>query len=270
MDLLRQNAKGAVAVTWLTRTPSFAPLDYTKLVLEMTTPAYVRYFHALPQDVKDRLVAEQWQHYKGISTGALEQIHDLLYQRELEQGLPPVELRSGVAVESAALHPSGQVVLSCRHRDTASSFEHRTDLVIAATGYRERPPLFLAPMEALVHRDEQGRYRVRADYSIALDPSVTGRIFIANADLHSHGVAAPDLGICAFRNATILNAITHSEVYPIPQRTAFTSFAVPRTEETAFGQETEGLLPQRRPSALEHRAMPVATSPVDGQGWTAT
>ena len=93
VDLLRRNLAGGPAVSWLNRTPTFAPLDYTKLVLEMTTPAYVRYFHALPQETKDRLIAEQWQHYKGISTETLEEIHDLLYQRELKPGLAAVELR---------------------------------------------------------------------------------------------------------------------------------------------------------------------------------
>jgi lysine N6-hydroxylase len=227
LDLLRRNLEGGPALTWLTRTPSFAPLDYTKLVLEMTTPAYIRYFHGLPQDVKDRLNAEQWQHYKGISTKTLEQLHDLLYQRELKTGLAAVELRCGVAVESAALRGGGEVALVCRHRDTGTVFEHATNLVVSATGYRERRPSFLGPVESLLQRDAQGRYRVRLDYSVELDASVTGRVFVANAELHSHGVATPDLGVCAYRNATILNAITGREVYRLPRRTAFTSFSVP-------------------------------------------
>ena len=52
-----------------------------------------------------------------------------------------------------------------------------------------------------MRRDAQGRHVVALDHSISLDPSVTGRVFVANADLHSHGVAAPDLGIGAVRNA---------------------------------------------------------------------
>jgi len=227
LDLLRRNTAGGPAVSWLTRTSTFAPLDYTKLVLEMTTPAYVRYFHALPQPVKDRLVAEQWQHYKGISSQTLEEIHDLLYRRELEHGTAEVELRCGVAVESAEVDPAGRAVLTLRHRDTGQTFTHTTDLVVAATGYRQRHPGFLAPVEHLLRRDEQGRYRVRLDHSVELDESVTGRVFVSNADLHSHGVAAPDLGIGAYRNATIINTVTGREVYRLPKRTAFTSFDVP-------------------------------------------
>jgi lysine N6-hydroxylase len=229
VDLLRRNLEGGPAVSWLTRTATFAPLDYTKLVLEMTTPAYVRYFHALPAAVRDRLNASHWQLYKGISTETIEQIHDLLYQRELTQGLAPVELRCGVAVESAEAK-SGEIVLECKHEDTGSVFQRATSIVVAATGYRERAPSFLQPIESLIRRDDRGRYRVRLDYSIELDPSVRGRIFVANAELHTHGVATPDLGMSAYRNATILNTVTGREVYRVPVRTAFSSFALPAAE----------------------------------------
>lgn len=251
LDLLRRNHTGGGAVSWLTRTRSFAPLDYTKLVLEMTTPAYIRYFHGLPQATKDRLVAEQWQHHKGISAETLEQIHDALYTRDLRTGLAPVELRCGVTVESARLDPSGRVVLSCRDRDTERAFEHETRLVIAATGYRERRPDFLAPLEPLLRRDERGRYVVRADYSVELAPGVAGRVFVANAELHSHGVATPDLGICAFRNATILNTILGRDVYRLPRRTAFTTFSAPAPAPEPRAHPGPGNVPvaARRPAA---------------------
>ncbi|MFE9749702.1 lysine N(6)-hydroxylase/L-ornithine N(5)-oxygenase family protein [Saccharothrix saharensis] len=227
LDLLRRNLDGGPAVTWLTRTPVFAPLDYTKLVLEMTTPSYVRHFHSLPQDRRDAVRAGHWRHYRAISAETLEELHDLLYRREWEHGLAPVELRPGVTVVSSSVSGS-EVVLECVHRDTGRTFRHRTDLVVAATGYRQAPTPFLEPLEPFVHRDAEGRYVVALDHSISLDPSVTGRVFVANADLHSHGVAAPDLGIGAVRNATIVNAVTGREVYRLPEHTAYTSFGAPR------------------------------------------
>lgn len=223
-DLLRRNLAGGPAVRWLTRTRSFAPLDYTKLVLEQTTPAYVRYFHGLAEDVRDRLVAEQWQHYKGIDAQTIDELHDLLYRRELEHGLAPVELRAGLSVEDARTRPDGAVELTCLHRDTGRTLVTGTDLVVAATGYAQREPALLADLAPLLRRDSRGRFLVGLDHSLELDPAVTGRIFVANADLHSHGVAAPDLGIGAVRNATVLNAITGRELFRLPKRTAFTTF----------------------------------------------
>ncbi|MER7046538.1 MULTISPECIES: lysine N(6)-hydroxylase/L-ornithine N(5)-oxygenase family protein [Streptomyces] len=226
-DLLGRNLEGGPAVSWLTRTASFAPLDYTKMVLEMTTPAYMQYFHSLPEEVRDRLTREQWQFYKGISTDTLEEIHELLYRRQLEHGLAEVELRFGITVESAAVDPAGRTVLTCRHRDTGQLFEHITDLVVAATGYRNRPPAFLNPIDDLLLRDAGGRHQVRLDHSVELAEGVTGRVFVANAETHAHGVSSPNLDIGAVRNATILNAISGREIYRLPKRSAFTSFEAP-------------------------------------------
>jgi lysine N6-hydroxylase len=223
LDLLRAEKP---AVGWLTRTAAFTPLDYSKLVLEMTTPSYVDYFHALDESVRDKVVKDQWRHYKGISSDTLEDIHDVLYQRDLGTSLaPPIELRVGVAVESAVAR-ADSVELVLRHTDSGRCFQHVTDVVVAATGYRSRPLPFLTAVDPLVQRDAAGRWVVNRDHSVA-SSVLEGRLFVANADLHSHGVAAPDLGIGAIRNATILNSVTGREVYRLPKSTAFTSFTIP-------------------------------------------
>jgi lysine N6-hydroxylase len=130
-------------------------------------------------------------------------------------------------VEAATLTTDGRASLTCRHRDTGATFAHATDMIVAATGYRERTPRFLAPVAEAIRRDGRGRPRVAFDHRLVLDPRIAGRIYVSNADLHSHGVAAPDLGIGAYRNAVILNSVVGREVYALPQRTAFTSFQPP-------------------------------------------
>jgi lysine N6-hydroxylase len=226
LDLLRSGQPGAPHISWLTRAPAFAPLDYTKLVLEMTTPAYIAYFHGLSEERRDALVRDQWRHYKGISTQTLEEIHDLLYGRLVQHGATGVELRFGVAV-GGACREGPALRLDCTHRDTGRRFSHSTDMLVAATGYRHRSPAFLEPIDALLRRDAKGRLSVRLDHSLDTDDAIRGQIFVSNADLHSHGVAAPDLGISAYRNATILNAVMGRAVYELPRHTAFTSFAPP-------------------------------------------
>jgi lysine N6-hydroxylase len=216
LDLLRANGP---AVSWLTRTPSFAPLDYSKLVLEMTTPSYVDYFHGLDEPVRDKLVKEQWRHYKGISSETLDDIHDVLYSRDL-----PVELQCGVAVVSAVARADG-LELTMLHADSGKTFQHLTGAVVAATGYRNRPLPFLESLQSQIEHDAAGRWIINRDHSVR--GALEGRIFVANADLHSHGVAAPDLGIGAIRNATILNSVAGREVFRLPKSTAYTTFAIP-------------------------------------------
>ena len=56
-------------------------MEYSKLGLEHFTPDYTRYFHALPEPVRDRLVPAQWQLHKGIDADTIAAIHDELYRR---------------------------------------------------------------------------------------------------------------------------------------------------------------------------------------------
>ena len=66
---------------WVTRSPRFFPMEYTKLTLELTSPEYTDYFHALPADVRTRLGREQRSLYKGISGDLVDDIFDTLYRR---------------------------------------------------------------------------------------------------------------------------------------------------------------------------------------------
>ena len=73
--------------------------------------------------------------------------------------------------------------------------------------------------------DERGRYRIDGSYRIAVT-GAAGPLFVQNAESHTHGVGAPDLGLGAWRAATILSALTGRELLG-PQEPAFTSFGAP-------------------------------------------
>ena len=55
LDLLRGSPDGGRHVTWLTASPAFAPMEYSKLGLEHFTPDYTRFFRTLPQSRRDEL-----------------------------------------------------------------------------------------------------------------------------------------------------------------------------------------------------------------------
>ena len=227
LDVLRGAPAAERHVTWLTASPAFAPMEYSKLGLEHFTPDYTRFFRGLPAAVRDELVPGQWQLYKAISAETIADIHDLLYDRSTGGADPGATLRPGVVVTEGETGPDGRILLRCRHELAGAEFEHRTDAVVLATGYVARRPPCLAPVEHLVDWDERGRYRVAADYRVALDASVTGSLFVQNAEEHTHGVGAPDLGLGAWRSARILNALTGGTAYRLPATTAFTSFGAP-------------------------------------------
>lgn len=52
-------------------------------------------------------------------------------------------------------------------------------------------------------------------------------IHVQNAEEHTHGLTAPDLGMGAMRNSIILRGICGREVYPIESSIAFQQFGAP-------------------------------------------
>ncbi|MFF9108462.1 lysine N(6)-hydroxylase/L-ornithine N(5)-oxygenase family protein [Streptomyces sp. NPDC014805] len=237
LDLLRHRPAGRERLTWIGRTEAFAPMEYSKLGLEHFTPDYTRYFHALAEPVRDQLVAAQWQLHKGIGADTLAAIHDELYRRTLDGGWPDAVLTPGVRVRTAGRLATTKVELHLEHIQQGTRTRLTTDAVVLATGYRERPlDRLLAGLDPYLRRDSSERPRVDEHFRLVLDPSVTGSVYVQNAERHTHGVGAPDLGLAAWRSATILNSLTGKETYPLPSRTAFTTFGLQRSERLPSGR----------------------------------
>ncbi|MGW0608562.1 lysine N(6)-hydroxylase/L-ornithine N(5)-oxygenase family protein [Streptomyces sp. NPDC002640] len=227
LDLLRHRPAGRENLHWTGRTPAFAPMEYSKLGLEHFTPDYTRYFHDLAEPVRDHLVAGQWQLHKGIDTDTITAIHDELYRRTLDGGWPDTRLTPAVEVRTAHRPPGGPIHLGLEHTQQHTRTTVRTDAVVLATGYRQRPlDDLLTGLAPHLARDTAGRPQIDDHYRLRLDPAITGDVYVQNAELHTHGVGAPDLGLVAWRSATILNTLTGKEVYPLPTRTAFTTFGL--------------------------------------------
>ncbi|MBB4684698.1 lysine N(6)-hydroxylase/L-ornithine N(5)-oxygenase family protein [Amycolatopsis jiangsuensis] len=229
LDLLRTRST-VDGLRWLARTPAFAPMEYSKLGLEQFSPDYTAFFHRLPGSVRDDLLPSQWQLYRGIDTGTIAEIHDELYRRSVGGGWPGAVLTPGVEVVAAAADPEG-ITLDLRHVQQGRTGTHRTSAVVAATGYAETPvaPL-LDGLGETVCRDARGRLVIGADYRVQLAEPVRGSLYVQNAERHTHGPGAPDLGLGAWRAASILNSVCGKPVYDLPERTAFTTFGLDETE----------------------------------------
>jgi lysine N6-hydroxylase len=238
LDLLRTRPAGRERLAWVTRTAAFAPMEYSKLGLEHFTPDYTRFFHGLAEPVRDRLVPQQWQLHKGIDHDTMNAIHDELYRRTLHGGWPDAILTPGVTVRTAGRLGINSIELHLEHERQDTRSRLTTNAVILATGYRERSTdQLLAPLDRYIHRDGAGRPVVDAEHRLVLDPLVAGAVHVQNAECHTHGVGAPDLGLAAWRSAVILNALTGKEPYPLPARTAFTTFGL---QPAAINAETSG------------------------------
>lgn len=217
LDLLR-NLPEEDHLIWATRSERYFPLEYTKLTLEMTSPEYIDHFHALPVEKRDALSAEQKGLYKGINADLIDEIYEELYQRSISKAAN-VHLRTGCSASGIGALGEGLSV-SLRHERTEENLEFCADTLVMATGYRSRTPDFLNGITQRITYLADGRVDVDREYSIGACED----IFVQNAELHTHGFTAPDLGMGAYRNSVIINRITGREVYPVEERIAFQRF----------------------------------------------
>ncbi|ALE05425.1 alcaligin biosynthesis protein [Arthrobacter sp. ERGS1:01] len=224
-ELLSEIDVHGYQLNWVTRSGRFFPLEYSKLTLEMTSPEYVDYFHALPPQTRDRLNAEQKNLYKGIDAELINDIHELLYTKSVA-GPVRTSLLTNAALTGAAHNPEpGTHTLDFHHHEAGADFTLESAAVVLATGYSYREPAFLAGIAGRIRRDAAGRFEVGRNYGVG---AVAEDIFVQNAELHTHGFVTPDLGMAAYRNSCIIRAITGREVYPVERGIAFQHFGVPQ------------------------------------------
>ncbi|WP_327048794.1 SidA/IucD/PvdA family monooxygenase [Microbispora sp. NBC_01189] len=223
-DLLSGIDTHGYRLNWVTRSPRFFPLEYTKLTLEMTSPDYVDYFHALPEDTRYRLEAEQKGLHKGIDAALINEIYDLLYAKSAGGPVPARLLTCTELREAAHDAARGEYTLGLRHLEQERDFTLVTQGLVLATGYRYEPPAFLDPVRHRIRWDRRGRFDVARNYSV----DVTGRgIFVQNGATHAHSVTSPDLGMGPYRNSWIIAQILGREHYPIEKAIAFQEFGAP-------------------------------------------
>ncbi|MFF3405863.1 lysine N(6)-hydroxylase/L-ornithine N(5)-oxygenase family protein [Streptomyces sp. NPDC002742] len=220
-DLLSEIDVHGYRLNWVTRSPRFFPLEYTKLTLEMTSPEYIDYFHALPEATRYRLRSEQKGLFKGIDGDLIDAIFDLLYQKNLG-GPVPARLLTNSSLETAR-YDEGTYTLGLRQQEQGKDYELRSAGLVLATGYRYAEPAFLAPVRDRLRYDTHGNFDVARNY--AIDTTGSG-IFLQNAGVHTHSITSPDLGMGPYRNASIIRELLGTEYYPVEKTIAFQEFAV--------------------------------------------
>ncbi|MEV5000675.1 lysine N(6)-hydroxylase/L-ornithine N(5)-oxygenase family protein [Nocardioides sp. LML1-1-1.1] len=224
LDLLSAAPEHGYELVWLTRSPRFFPMEYTKLTLEMTSPEYGAYHRALPMETRDRLARDQRHLFKGISGDLVDAIYDLHYQQRVTADGPRTTLLTNTEVRDARPLGRAGADLDLLHTETGEAFSLRTGGLVLATGYGPTEPAFLRGVEDRIRRDAKGRYDVAEDYSVDV---AGGEIFVQNAEEHTHSLLAPDLGMGPYRNSVIIAAMLGREAYPVEKRIAVQTFGVP-------------------------------------------
>jgi lysine N6-hydroxylase len=222
LDLLSHRERFSKGISWFTRSERFFPMEYSSMTLEMSTPDYIDHFYSLDPQVKKKVLSRQGMLYKGINYSQIREIYDTLYHQDLEGKKSPVSLHTNCELEGV-LREETTLKLGFVHQELKQRFEHLTSTLILATGYRSTLPCFLDSIRNLIHWDENYDYEVSRNYSI----DCHNKIFVQNAELHSHGFNAADLSLGPYRNAVILNTILGYSHYETEQNITFQSFGIP-------------------------------------------
>lgn len=218
-------------IHWFTRSKGFFPMEYSNLGLEYFSPDYIDFFYELPQPKKDALLKQQDLLYKGISSAMIRDIYHLLYERSACGEQLNTVLQAMTEVNLIEETRDG-LSLSCNQWVKEESFTHETDIVVLATGYQSVLPPFIDPISHHIQWDHQGRFQVEREYRLKTNTLGENDIFVQNAELHTHGVGAPDLGLGAYRNSVIINELARRPVYPLYQKHVFQTFGTHKHANT--------------------------------------
>ncbi|WP_446664647.1 lysine N(6)-hydroxylase/L-ornithine N(5)-oxygenase family protein [Flexivirga sp. B27] len=223
-DLLSERESLGYQLNWVTRSPRFFPLEYTKLTLEMTSPDYIDYFSALPEADRYRLMGQQKSLSKGIDADLINEIFDQLYEQSLRTA-PAARLLTNTALETVRYDAeSGSYTVGLRQHEQDRCFSLGTEGLVLATGYHHPVPDFLTPIRDRLRFDDHGRFDIARNYSV---DHVGRNVFVQSAGDHVHSVSSPDLGMGAYRNSCIVRELTGREPYPIEKSIAFQEFGAP-------------------------------------------
>ncbi|MBX8827174.1 SidA/IucD/PvdA family monooxygenase [Ochrobactrum sp. SFR4] len=224
-DLLQDCDQRNYQLNWVTRSSHFFPLDLSKLTLELTSPDYADYFYGLSDATRQTLLQIQRPLYKGINDSLIRNIYHRLYERSIERtGRVRLLTNSELQEISPPDQHSDQYDLHFRHIEQNRNYRISSGAVILGTGYHYTEPQFLKPVSGRIRYLPSGKFDVDRYYSI---DGGRGEIFVQNAELHTHGFMAPDLGMGCYRNACILRQICGQDIYLTEKHIAFQEFGTP-------------------------------------------
>ena len=123
-------------------------------------------------------------------------------------------------------------------------------------------PDFLDPVRDRIRWDDSGRFL--ASPTFAVDHS-GDEVFVQNAEEHTHGFVAPDLGMGAMRSSVILAQVLGREPYAVEKRIAFQEFgASPTATGTAHHATMRLTIETPRPDPRPRPAARLGDAPALG------
>ena len=209
---LDSNDEPKFQLDWVTRSSGFFPMEYSPLGLEHFSPAYTDYFYQLDGATKAKVAPKQDLLYKGMGFDTIRDIYHKLYERSIGNQSPQTTLLSNCAVVEATLDDTlsdDTLKITFEQCEQQQMFMADYDCLIAGTGYRYALPACLNSLLYAIEYDEFGQPKIDRHYALMYQnrDNHSGKIFVQNQEIHTHGVGTPDLGLGAYRAGQIINQL---------------------------------------------------------------
>ncbi|WP_246179168.1 lysine N(6)-hydroxylase/L-ornithine N(5)-oxygenase family protein [Actinomadura decatromicini] len=187
----------------------YSPADDSPFANRVFDPDAVDHYYDAPADVKRMLF--DYSRNTNYSVVDLDLI-DELYRRSYAErvaGAERLRILNASRVTDVLERPDG-VRARVVFLPTGEAAELDADVLVYATGYRERDPFdLLGEAGAHCRAGEDGRPVVERDYRIATEPGPRWGVYLQGATEHSHGIASSLLSMTAVRTGEIVRSITH-------------------------------------------------------------
>jgi len=221
-DLLTQK-NDKLKLQWFTRPDRIFPMEYSKLTLELTSPDFIDYFHHMSNDMRNKMLQNQFAQFKGVNYDLINDIYDKLYEMSVGRKSLNVKIQTSSQLDNVEAKIDGSFQMYFTHTELEKPFQATSDYVVLGTGYKYVEPKFLKGINERISRRQDGKFNVRRNYNIGIN---TNDIFVQNAEIHTHSLISTDLGMGAYRNSYIINELADRTVYKVEKRIAFQDFSL--------------------------------------------
>ncbi len=213
------------ALTWINSRNSWWSLDDSPFVNELFSPRYTHYFEHLKPHKRAHVLRAQRYADRGISLASLEALYEKLYDYRFREKKKNICLLP--STEAIGFSTENPKALICLQKEMEKEFVVQADVLIMATGYKNKIPSFLKSIKENMLFEDPETPVLDAHYKVAWRKKWHAKLYFQSGVKRQKGIAEDNLSLMSYRSAQILNDIVGHAYYKLPDQKALQFFGHP-------------------------------------------
>lgn len=200
-------------IYWVNKYYRFLPLEDSCFSNEYYTPSYCMEFYSKDKSTKNHLVKYLNDTNSGITLDLLDKIYHRAYELKfIENSAFELMMLPSQLFHQMHKKDNHYEVILRNQLDMKDSLI-LADKIIFCTGYKNELPDILSPIFSKLKDFCQTDYNINPDFTLPWLHENSNKIYMQNAAAHCFGLGDTNLGIFAWRNATIINSLLKKNHY---------------------------------------------------------